>query len=497
MNFKTKIAYTAVLATLGMVAGSAQAAYLSETGTGQVLIYPYYTVQGGTDTYISIVNTTTAGKAVKVRFLEAKASREVLDFNLYLSAKDVWAAAVTTSTDGAKLVTNDKSCTSPQITGAVAFRNGAYTGSQDDVFEDDLSRTREGYVEIIEMATLPTVIAPTGSAAGNLAWAIEHAKSGTGVGIPNDCPAVTAAWTNFGTSDTAVTTGYLGLNLGRPSGGLIGGATLINVAKGTDISYDPVVIDDFIDNTGSAVHYRPGSILPNFNDATPNSAVIRRNSAGAREIVTTNWGAGAGLNAISAVLTHASVMNEYTVETGINAGTDWVITFPTKWGHVPASGTTFTKPFTKAAKATATSTAWNACESVKLTDIFDREEKQPSGNIDFSPSPVTGTSLCFEANVITFNNTKVLGSEKVELNINSPYQNGWLDLTFNGGQSLVSPTNGTSFTSVSGTTTGTATYNGLPAVGFAAQKYVNGNVDGKLSNYGGSFIHKYTRNIAP
>jgi hypothetical protein len=38
-------------------------------------------------------------------------------------------------------------------------------------------------------------------------------------------------------------------------------------------------------------------------------------------------------------------------------------------------------------------------------------------------------------------------------------------------------------------------YIGLPVTGFAVEKYVNGNVGGVLSNYGGSFIHKYSSNI--
>ena len=41
-----------------------------------------------------MVNSTSSAKSVKVRFLEGKDSREVLDFNLFLSKYDVWTAAV-------------------------------------------------------------------------------------------------------------------------------------------------------------------------------------------------------------------------------------------------------------------------------------------------------------------------------------------------------------------------------------------------------------------
>ena len=65
-TFKRKALFTAVLASVG-AAGTAEAVYLNPNGTGQVLVYPYYTVQStGTNawnTYISVVNTTSSAKA--------------------------------------------------------------------------------------------------------------------------------------------------------------------------------------------------------------------------------------------------------------------------------------------------------------------------------------------------------------------------------------------------------------------------------------------------
>ena len=84
---------TAVVAGIAGVAGFAglaNAVELNPDGLGQVLIYPYYTVNKSQDSLFSVVNTTGVGKAVKVRFLEGYNSREVLDFNLFLSPNDVW-----------------------------------------------------------------------------------------------------------------------------------------------------------------------------------------------------------------------------------------------------------------------------------------------------------------------------------------------------------------------------------------------------------------------
>ena len=109
-------AVLAGLAGVAGIAGTAQAVNLNPDGTGQVLLYPYYTTNDGNQTLISVVNTTDQAKAVKVRFLEGFNSREVLDFNLYLSPFDVWVAAITRDpaapeSGGAIVAIADNSCT--------------------------------------------------------------------------------------------------------------------------------------------------------------------------------------------------------------------------------------------------------------------------------------------------------------------------------------------------------------------------------------------------
>src|SRR5215472_408540 len=98
-SFQRKSLYAALAGAGALgVAATAQAVNLNPNGIGQVLIYPYYTVQanssGAYNSLLSVTNTTDSAKAVKVRFLEGKDSREVLDFNLFLSKKDVWTAAI-------------------------------------------------------------------------------------------------------------------------------------------------------------------------------------------------------------------------------------------------------------------------------------------------------------------------------------------------------------------------------------------------------------------
>src|SRR5262245_33464789 len=158
-NKKSLYAAMAGLSALG-VTGAAQAVSVNPDGLGQALIYPYYTVRDQVlgapfNSLLSVVNSTASAKAVKVRFLEGKNSREVLDFNLYLSPKDVWTAAVIPTANGAGIFTADKSCTTPKVSDSAAtpseFVNFAYTASSGDDADTSLDRTREGYVEIIEM----------------------------------------------------------------------------------------------------------------------------------------------------------------------------------------------------------------------------------------------------------------------------------------------------------------------------------------------------------
>lgn len=447
---KMKLLSTAVAAGLGMglMVTAAQASYINPQGTGQALLYPYYTAESGNDTYIQITNTSNVGKVVKVRFLESKNSQEVLDFNLYLSAHDVWAGAVTATADGAKLVTQDKSCTVGAIPAAgQPFVNYRYLGDSDT----SLARTREGHVEIIGMSDIVT--------GSSISTAITHVN-----GVPANC--------SFVQTDANNTTAN---GLTAPTGGLYGYAHLVNVANGTDSVYDATAIANF---STADLYTKPGNILPNLKSTDTDPTSFNGTAA-----VTTPLGAFASTaDAISSLFMTRDLMNDYVVDPAIKAGTDWVVTFPTKTLYVNngmATTTTAnaaTPPFTVGWN-TSTSTA---CEPISLS-YYDREEQYPAGSsIQFSPPPPTspGNALCYEANVISFNGSNVLGSPNA-LNLPVNYASGWMDLQFNGTANVI-------------TTTVPSTFTGLPAMGFADIKFTNGNVGGLLSNYSGITNHKDT-----
>src|SRR3954452_6195731 len=73
--------FTSALFTIKPAAGVA----LNPRGLGQVLIFPYYTVNRGQDTLLSIGNAGDTGKVVHLRFHESYNARTALEFDVFLS----------------------------------------------------------------------------------------------------------------------------------------------------------------------------------------------------------------------------------------------------------------------------------------------------------------------------------------------------------------------------------------------------------------------------
>src|SRR5207244_2441763 len=431
-SFQRKSLYAALagVGALGVTA-TANAVAINPNGLGQVLIYPYYTVNADAagnayNSLLSVVNTTSSAKAVKVRFLEGRNSREVLDFNLFLSKFDVWTAGIIPSSSGGALVkTGDKSCTIPEskttLQLGVNFVNFAYVG---DGGGDGLDRTKEGYVEMIEMAAYTSnnctsiVVTHVGGVPG-----CQGAKHPL-----NDNSAQTDASSAFG--------------------GLFGGITLINVGTGTDYTEEAVALQRF-NFAGSALYFNAGSVSPTLEFSGPKKSVV-----------------------------YEGFSNDCA-----------------------SGGTVFNSDGTIACQKNFNKTAFS-CDDV-IINIFDREEQTVTTPQSFSP-PQPGaapTSLCYEANVLTFNNTNVLGSKNVQ-SLSTGFTNGWLDIHLSSGTNLVTyhklVNNRTAHVSgvTSGATPGTFTWQGLPVIGFAVQSFTNGTlvVGGVnvLANYGGNFAHRYS-----
>ncbi len=515
---KTKFKLVLLGSAVSFLTG-ANAVSLSAT-SGQVLIYPYYTVNGGYDTYVSVANTKPIGKALKVRFLEGKNSRVVYEFNLYLAPNDAWAAAVTSaSTGGARLVVNDPSCATPtlSLTSNLIFNNFQFTGAGADGEDSSMGRTREGHIEIIEMGEVAPVAIPSSSGSGTILFTQAISNSGLIGSTPRDCSAVASAW--FGSSGVFANGSILDKGLTKPTGGLTGTATVINVAEGTSYSYDPLMLAGFRD---TPMHTDYGDAAPNLSSASPKTSTVLLED---RVIVSTwNKPGNNPADPVSAVLMHFALTNEYVLDPAIAAGTDWVVTFPTKKFYVgvdppsgPGTHILFERPFSN--------DFWRggACEVYK-GELYNRQEGRIPYDAVVGGQPSPATELCFSVNDGSFAESKVFKSplrETAALTsgalsgglgtyINptggsiygfpiANFPSGWMRLSFP--QQLPCCTGTVNAVDRNGVPTRQLTddagikYIGLPVVGFAVQKYVNGNVNGVLSNYGGLFVHKYERQV--
>ena len=480
---KLTTAVVASLAGVAGVAGISNAVNINYDGLGEVLIYPYYSVSNDLNTLLTVVNTTDRTKAVKVRFLEGDHSLEVLDFNLYLSPFDVWAAGLVPTVSSfsghegepsGAIVYSDTSCV-PYLTSGTEFRPFVIDNdvvNPNKAPNKSMERSTTGHFEIIEMGTLdPTV-----------GYGFDAVHGGGGVpGVPTDCGQLQANWDGGGVWD-APSGGDPTVELFPVEGGLFGAASMINVAAGTSMTYNAIALDNFW-AVGSIAHTEPGSTLPSLAESVQQSVVYANGTTYASDWVD-------NIQAVSALFIKNNVFNEYDLNADVAGKTEWVVTFPTKRFHVT--------PLPALAPFVETWDGNDACEDYGVL-AWDREEDSnfcqvnpndplcvgggvsPIGDDDVN-TPV----LCQEANVIEFlaagsastGTSAILGS--TNLATIGSFESGWARLTF-----------AQSVDDASGWT-----YTGLPLAGFAVQQYTNANAEpGVLAQYAGLFNHKASVNI--
>jgi hypothetical protein len=480
--------FTAVLALAFASTMTAQAVTLNPRGLGQVLIYPYYTVNKNQDTLISIGNASDIGKAVRVAVNEGVNGRPVLELTVFLSAHDVWTARVSQRSDdgGAALFTNDRSCTIPLIpSSGQDFSAASYAGGgayPADGGPTGIARTREGSIEVIAAAD----IVP-GSA---LDTATTHLQNGApNGGVPACTPGVLRT---IATADVLA-----------PSSGLFGAGSIVHVGEGTFFGYNADAISGFTDRAmitptdgmlGARLDgaHSSGSAFPNGAIASvplDNGRVLALDYA-------------RGIDAVSAVFMANAIHNEYLVDAGLGAATDWIVTFPTERFYTDSfyTGGGALAPFEAAFGAPGQS-------NIAIHgDIYDREE----GFTDTYP-PINGcgficpgslpVTLPYEVNALRVlpstiqDSSEVLGSLLDSFlfpypapfnNVSGPGNAGWVKLDLRYGYQPAHQ--------LSGGVTSTGTHvdlNGLPVTGFMVYNVINANAQpGMLANYGGAFPHR-------
>ncbi|MDH4448888.1 MAG: cell surface protein [Acidovorax sp.] len=358
-----------------MSARTATGLAVAEGGVGHALVVPYYNAQNGNMTVLHVTNTDqTNGKLVKVRFRSASNSDDVLDFQVFMSPGDVWTAAVLAGADGvANIVTADNTCTVPALTKNVAqpfvqTRLPAYATA-----DAKANLTREGYVEIFNMADITNVTAwtadGTASATGTVRSPLFTATKHVG-GVAPCSVAGSAARTLV---DTVATTSFTDeavaarRGLQTPTSGLMGDWYIINVPQTTTFSGAASAIQltggtargNFVhfpqlDTAAVAVTadantltadplFRTTQVFTNANAAPTTSPALALLNFDLPDMSTPFYAAPAAAApltqaaALQTALNVTSITNQYANDASISAKTDWVFSMPTRRYNVAAN----------------------------------------------------------------------------------------------------------------------------------------------------------------
>lgn len=329
----------------GLVSPMAAAVHLSPDDTGQVILVPYYTARSGFVTSISIVNRNMDhAKAIKVRFREARIGASVMDMNLFLAPRDVWVASISDDGTGARISAADRSCTHPVIpAGGAAFTNRFYTGQAPGTFNDgggdSLDRTRDGYIEIIEMGVIADGSDASASPQTESGRILSRAVAPTPEGRPRNCEAVRVANPFTGSGD-----------LRTPAGELSADVILIQVETGTEFVVPATALQRFYVPTDlqDDLFTDPGSILPDLTSVRPaRSDVMSMRRDDPLLLTVADWVAAGGraVDAVSAVLMKSDFSTEYDVS-GNQFRSELVVTMPTMRHYVLPETVEQRPPFT-------------------------------------------------------------------------------------------------------------------------------------------------------
>jgi len=374
-------------ASLLVLTSSANAAlYVDAGGEGRLLLYPYYTVNAGQTTLVSLSNDTDKGKILKLTAHEGLGGQSVLDMNLALAPHDSWVAAVFADpvTGAAALVTDDTSCTNPTIASNtnlpqlpdgrryVPFRNNQFLG---DGGPADVSRTREGQLDVMELGELT--------------------DAQTQDVIHRSCDVITTLTAGGGVT--------------APTGGLRGSAAVVNAVAGTYFSV-PVTP---IAGPALASLLTPSAIILNLsyvNSGPP--ASHDANVVVDGETVHLSYAVpSTPPDSLSALLMTDSLVGDFVMDPAAGANTEWVVSQPLKVFYTHGAAAPL-PPYTERFGATRPASC-----SPFAVQLWDRE--QHSVSAAYTGLAATGAAagagaLCHSVDVLQFGTTAaptaVLGS---------------------------------------------------------------------------------------
>ncbi len=413
---------------------------ISHSGIGDAILIPYYTVKNDMNTTLSVTNHSESDvKMVQLAYRESRNNKSALYYNVFLPPNSTWAVglAATTSTileyeDQPNVVQlhNNELC-APGLSVNQEFLPWGY--SEDEAVSNNpgtddshlnLERVQEGYIDIYELGTMNT--------------------------DDNDF--------DFLNCDNITSLVLEDVNtifnmFSEPTGEISASASLLNVNEGTSYPISKITFNGFFSD-GITNEYIPTDI--DLSDAS-STAIINHQG----KMITTTWENGE--QAISALLSAQAGSVDYSIEQGINAQTEVVMTFPTK--------VFFNTDESNDGPFTATYDLHEgSCESAKFSAY---------GRSGETSIPQTNQSLCWGTQVIK------LSSEEPSIMSDILQSQHQIELN----PSLDSGVIRWSFDEHSMTSLNSVEVQGLPFVAVGLQRYTNASAaDGVLAQYGNAFV---------
>jgi len=435
----------------------------SEGGVGHILVVPYFTTQNDNMTVFHVVNTDTAnGKALKVRFRGAANSDDILDFTVFLSPYDVWTGSVQADANGSYFMTADNSCTYPNIHNTkVSFVQDRLSSSW--TAEKRVNNTKEGYVEILNMAD---VVPGT-----SLYDTIKHKTNGAPACADSVLEQTLAI--NPETEAAAVKLGY-----NTPTGQLTGDWYILNVNQTTTFSGAATAIkavtadgvnargrfvafpqDDRAVGVANLSNYTADPLFKTagivFGDSTTGTPVTTPLVQAVNydfpdlstPYLTTSTSPEVQASLLTQAVANNGVSNQFATDTIIAAKTDWVLSMPTRRYSVGANYAAEKageyRVFNTGVLAadntrffsfgnTSVDADGNICVDTASNTFYDREESSVRNGAVISPGTAKVIRLCGEVNVLAFKDTgtSVLGASVARQTADVKYENGWGSVSY-------------------------------------------------------------------
>jgi len=271
------------------------AVHLSDDGTGEVGIVPFYSVVDGNETHLRVINTGNQYTAVRVNVRTADITAQaVYSLNVYLRPHDTWRMAMGQRDDFIAAINTGTTCT-------LGLTDPA---SQPVDWSNHIWET--GFIEVIEMGNIsPITIGQHGDETSY-------------------CSLIEEAWSEAGPWSQDPLQGV------NPVAGELQITTeLINVADGFSFNVPVTLLADFYPE-GLRLHTSPESDQPNLDSGTHNSQMTYKG-----DFIETSW--EHGYEAVSALLMKETLSNEFNLIEPILGQTEWIMTFPTLSFHLNAA----------------------------------------------------------------------------------------------------------------------------------------------------------------